>query len=332
MRTMDLLPRIPVGDAVESAIDWIKATFDGVLDALSHGVSLVTGGLTELLTAPAPLVMITIFAALAWLVRSWRLAIGVLVSFSLILSMNQFEHAMQTLSLVLISTVIAVLIAVPLGILAAKNDTVSTILKPVLDFMQTMPGFVYLIPAIIFFSVGVVPGVFSTIIFALPPGVRLTELGIRQVDQETVEAGQAFGASDWEILRGIQIPLAIPSIMAGINQVIMLALSMAVIAGFVGADGLGKEVIHAVSAVNTSKGVEAGLSIVILAVFLDRFTAALGTPGGHSASLIATVRGWMGAGQRDDAGAAEVSAADGEPNPSPETDSTDPAVSTRSAG
>jgi glycine betaine/proline transport system permease protein len=166
---------------------------------------------------------------------------------------------------------------------------VRAVLKPVLDFMQTMPAFVYLIPAIVFFSIGVVPGLVATVIFALPPGVRLTELGIRGVDSETVEAGQAFGAKPGQILRGIQLPLAMPTILAGVNQVIMLALSMAVIAGMAGADGLGKMVVEAISTVNIAKGVEAGLGVVLIAVFLDRVTAALGTLGRNPGSLLALI-------------------------------------------
>ncbi|MGO2424094.1 MAG: ABC transporter permease, partial [Brevibacterium aurantiacum] len=165
------------------------------------------------------------------------------------------------------------------------------LIRPVLDFMQTMPAFVYLIPAVTFFSIGVVPGLVSTVIFALPPGVRFTELGIRGVDSETVEAGQSFGATPGQILRGVQLPLATPTIMAGINQVIMLALAMAVIAGFVGADGLGKNVVEAVASQNLPLGVESGLGVVIIAVYLDRVTAALGTAKDFPNSLIATFRG-----------------------------------------
>jgi glycine betaine/proline transport system permease protein len=179
---------------------------------------------------------------------------------------------------------------VPLGILAARSDRFSAVIRPVLDFMQTMPSLVYLIPAVVFFSVGFVPGVFATLLFSLPPGVRFTELGIRGVDSETVEAGQAFGATPGKILRGIQLPLATPTIMAGINQVIMLALSMAVVAGMAGANGLGKEVVSALSTLNIAKGVEAGLSVVILAVFLDRVTAALGNPAEYKSSLLGVLR------------------------------------------
>ncbi|MFJ4223638.1 ABC transporter permease [Microbacterium sp. NPDC089695] len=278
--------RIPLGTWVASGVDWIKTNLDGLLDVISFVVSFLVDGLTRALLSPHFVVIIVIAALLAWLVRSWQLAIGTVVSFTLIVAMNLWVPAMQTLALVLVAAVIAVVIAVPLGIWSARNATVRAILKPVLDFMQTMPAFVYLIPAIVFFSIGVVPGLVATVIFALPPGVRLTELGIRGVDSETVEAGQAFGAKPGQILRGIQLPLAMPTILAGVNQVIMLALSMAVIAGMAGADGLGKIVVEAISTINIAKGVEAGLGVVLIAVFLDRVTAALGSPSENTSSLL----------------------------------------------
>jgi glycine betaine/proline transport system permease protein len=278
--------RIPIGSWVATGVDWIKANLDGLLDVVSFIVTFLVDGLTSLLLLPYFFVVIAIAALIAWVVRSWQLALGTIISFALIVAMGLWVPAMQTLALVLVAAVIAVLIAVPLGIWSARNATVRAVLKPVLDFMQTMPAFVYLIPAIVFFSIGVVPGLVATVIFALPPGVRLTELGIRGVDSETVEAGQAFGAKPGQILRGIQLPLAMPTILAGINQVIMLALSMAVIAGMAGADGLGKMVVEAISTVNIAKGVEAGLGVVLIAVFLDRVTAALGTLGKNRASLL----------------------------------------------
>src|SRR5699024_3625080 len=176
--------------------------------------------------------------------RSWRFGLFALLGFGLVVSMREFEAAMQTLSLVLVASVIAVVVSVPLGILCARSDRASVLVRPVLDLMQTMPPFVYLIP-VIFFNIGAVPGVVATIIFALPPGVRLTELGIRQVDTEVVEAGEAFGAPPAKILTGIQLSLAMRSIMAGINQVIMLSLSIVVIAGMVGAEGLGTNIYQA---------------------------------------------------------------------------------------
>ena len=277
--------RIPVGQWVDAGVVWLRDNLSGLFDAIAVVVRFLVGGLSDVLLSAPIVVVIVVAALLAWLLRSWKLAIGTVIGFTLILAMGQWVTAMQTLALVLVATVVAVAISVPLGIWSARNATVRAILKPVLDFMQTMPAFVYLIPAITFFSIGVVPGVVSTVIFALPPGVRLTELGIRGVDSETVEAGHAFGATPGQILRGIQLPLAMPTIMAGINQVIMLALSMAVVAGIVGADGLGKEVVQSISTVNLPKGVEAGLSVVILAVYLDRLTAALGSPAAHGSSL-----------------------------------------------
>lgn len=282
--------RIPLGSWVEAGVDWVKVNLDGFLDVVSFVVTFLVDGLTSLLLLPYFFVVIAIAALIAWLVRSWQLAIGTVISFTLIVAMGLWVPAMQTLALVLVAALVAVVIAVPLGIWSARNATVRAVLKPVLDFMQTMPAFVYLIPAIVFFSIGVVPGLVATVIFALPPGVRLTELGIRGVDSETVEAGQAFGAKPGQILRGIQLPLAMPTILAGINQVIMLALSMAVIAGMAGADGLGKMVVEAISTVNIAKGVEAGLGVVLIAVFLDRVTAALGTLGQNPASLLAVIR------------------------------------------
>jgi glycine betaine/proline transport system permease protein len=285
-----LVPSIPIGDWVESGIDWLTVNVSGLFDLIKLVFSFLVENLTLGLTSIAPIGMIVIFVLLAWVVRSWKLAVGTAIMFLLVLSMGQWVHMMETMSLVLVATVIAVVIAVPVGVLAARNRVVSAIVRPILDFMQTMPAFVYLIPAVTLFSIGVVPGMVATIIFALPPGVRMTELGIRQVDGETVEAGEAFGATPWQILRGIQLPLAVPTIMAGVNQVIMLALSMGVIAGMIGAPGLGKEVVSAISSLDLPLGVEAGLAVVFLAVFLDRLTAALGTPNDYQGSLIALVR------------------------------------------
>ncbi|MGP9681961.1 ABC transporter permease [Brachybacterium sp. AOP3-A1-3] len=285
-----LIPRIPVGDWAESGIDWLTQNASGLFDLISTIFNFLVGNLTYGLTALEPLVMIVILSLIAWIVRSWKLALGTALTFLLVLSMEQWVHMMETMALVLVATVIAVLIAVPVGILAARNRVVSSIVRPGMDFMQTMPAFVYLIPAVTFFSIGVVPGMVATIIFALPPGVRMTELGIRQVDGETVEAGEAFGASPWQILRGIQLPLAVPTIMAGVNQVIMLSLSMGVIAGMIGAPGLGKEVVAAISSLDLALGVEAGLGVVILAVYLDRLTAALGDRGSYTGSLLAAIQ------------------------------------------
>lgn len=287
---LDELPRIPVGTWAEDGIDWLTDNAAWLFDAFRTAMTFLVGNLEAGLAAVPALVAIAIFGLIGWFFRSWRLALGTVLAFLLVVSMGQWEQLLQTMALVLVATLVAVIIAVPVGIWAAKSDTVSTIIRPILDFMQTMPAFVYLIPAVTFFSIGVVPGLFSTIIFALPPGVRLTELGIRQVDKETVEAGEAFGASSWQILRGIQLPLAVPTIMAGVNQVIMLSLSMAVIAGMVGAPGLGQEVVSAIATLDLAKGVEAGLSVVFLAVFLDRLTAALGDSTKYPNSIRGLIR------------------------------------------
>src|SRR5690625_817463 len=220
-----------------------------------------------------PFVVLLLIALLA---KGWRLALGAGLGFLLIYLMNQWDNAMHTIALVLVTTAVASALAIPLGILAARSSVASAIVRPVLDFMQTMPAFVYLIPAIVLFRTGVVPGIVASIVFAMAPGVRFTELGIRQVESEVVEAGHAFGAMLRRILRQIQLPLALPTIMAGINQVIMLSLSMVVIAAMVGAPGLGQPVVSALTSVQIGLGVEAGLAVVILAMYLDRVTAALG--------------------------------------------------------
>lgn len=284
------LPRLPLGEWVKTALDWFQVNFEWLLEFFTIVFKGSVEGLVSLLVAVPYPVLILLFALIGWLVKSWKLAVGTALGFLLIVFMGLWNNAMQTLSMVIVATVVSVIIAVPLGILAARHDRFSAFIKPVLDFMQTMPAFVWLIPAVLFFSIGFAPGIFATIIFAMPPGVRFTELGIRGVDAETVEAGYAFGATPGQILRGIQLPLAMPTIMAGINQVIMLSLSMVVLAGIVGANGLGKDVVTAVSTARVGLGVEAGLSIVVIAIFLDRVTAALGNPSEHPGSLLSSMR------------------------------------------
>jgi glycine betaine/proline transport system permease protein len=300
--------RIPVGEWADAGVYWIRDNLGWLLSAVSSVVGWLVDTLADALLVLPIAVVIVLFAALAWLLRSWRFALGTVIGFVLILGVGQWVTAMQTLALVLVAALIAVIIAIPLGIAAARNDRLSAVIRPVLDLMQSMPAFVYLIPAIVFFSIGVVPGVVATVIFALPPGVRLTELGIRGVDSETVEAGHAFGATPAQILRGVQLPLAMPSIMAGVNQLIMLALSMAVIAGIAGADGLGKEIVQAMSTVDIAKGVEAGLSVVILAVYLDRLTGALGDLRGQRGSILGAITR-RNAANRKDAAAVPAEAA-----------------------
>ena len=270
------MPHVPLGQWVADLIDWLLATVPWLFDAISAVMQLLVEGLTDLLVSPPPIVWIVVFTVVALVLRGPWLALYTLLAFLLVVSLELWAETMQTLALVLVAAVIAAAIGVPLGILAARHRAVSVAVRPVLDFMQTTPVFVYLIPAVFFFGVGVVPGVVATILFAIPPGVRLTELGIRHVDREVVEAAQAFGARPGQVLREVQLPLALPSIMAGVNQVIMLALSMVVTAGLLGAAGLGAVVVRAVTQLDVAAGFEGGLAVVLLAIFLDRLTAAFG--------------------------------------------------------
>ena len=286
----EFIPRIPLGTWGDNALMWLRENASVIFDVFSEITKFLVEALADGLKAIPAILLLAIFACAGWALRSWGLALNACMSFLLVMGLRQWEQMLDTMAMVIIATLVAVVIALPVGIWAAKNDRVSAVVRPILDFMQTMPAFVYLLPAVMFFSIGVVPGPFSTIIFALAPGVRMTELGIRHVDPEVVEAGRAYGATDRQILRGIELPMAMPSIMAGINQIIMLSLSMAVIAGMVGADGLGKEVVAAISTLNLGQGLEAGLAVVILAVFLDRLTAALGNSGDYPSSLLARWR------------------------------------------
>lgn len=270
------VPRIPLGDWVEVILDWILSVLGGVFTFIRTILVQAYELLLWALTAPEWWMVTVVLAGLGWWLRSWQLALGTVIGFVLIVGVNQWGNAMSTLSLVAIATLIAIIIAIPLGILAAKSQTASKILRPVMDFIQTMPPMVYLIPALVIFRVGVVPGMVATVIFAMAPGVRFTELGIRGVDSEVVEAGKAFGSTPGKILRQIQLPLALPTIMAGVNQVIMLSLSMVVIAGMVGAGGLGGEVVASLNRINAGLGFEAGLAVVILAMYLDRLTSMQG--------------------------------------------------------
>ena len=269
------VPRLSLGDVVADIVDVVTKSGKDVFAAVKTGFLAAYEPLEILFTSPPAWTIILVIAALAWWVKGWRLGVGSAAGLVLVAAVDQWDNAMATLALVVLASVVAIILAVPLGIWAARSNRVSAVVRPVLDLMQTMPAFVYLIPTVVVFLTGVVPGLVATIIFALAPGVRFTELGIRQVDPEVVEAGHAFGATEGRILRQIQLPLALPTIMAGVNQVIMLSLSMVVIAGLTGAPGLGRDVVAALTRVNVSLGVEAGLSVVILAMILDRVTAAL---------------------------------------------------------
>ncbi|MEW5535788.1 ABC transporter permease, partial [Streptomyces virginiae] len=257
------MPRLPLGAWVDSGVDFLQSRLSWLFDAISALVTGLYDGLVAVLSAPAPLLFAGILAIAAWWLRGLLAGLLAFAGFAVVDSVGLWPDAMSTLSLVLVATLVTLVFAIPLGIWAARSDRVSAVLRPLLDFMQTMPAMVYLIPGIIFFGVGVVPGIIATIVFSLPPGVRMTELGIRQVDAELVEAAEAFGTTPRDTLVRVQLPLALPTLMAGVNQVIMLGLSMVVIAGMVGGGGLGGAVYRAIGNVDIGLGFEAGLSIVI---------------------------------------------------------------------
>lgn len=265
-----------IGGVFESVIDWLTENFEIIFDFIADVIDALLTGFFNLLIFPHPFIMIVLFTALAWWIAKRGVGIFTLVGFFLIYAMNLWEATMETLALVLTSVIIAIFIAIPIGIWASKKDTVEAIVRPILDFMQTLPAFVYLIPAVLFFRLGAVPGVVATLIFSMPPAVRLTNLGIRQVPKEIKEASVSFGATGRQMLLKAELPVALPTIMAGVNQTIMLALSMVVIAGMIGAGGLGNEVLKGITQLKIDLGFESGIAIVILAIFLDRVTQALG--------------------------------------------------------
>jgi glycine betaine/proline transport system substrate-binding protein len=286
------MPRLQLGDWVDSGVDWLLNHLSWLFDAVKTLVEGMYDGINAVLTAPEPLLLAGILAVLAWWLRGLVAGVLAFAGFALVDSLDLWERAMSTLSLVLVATVIALVIAVPLGIWAARSRRVSATVRPVLDLLQTMPSMVLLIPAILFFGLGTAAGVIATLIFAIAPGVRMTELGIRQVDAELVEAAEAFGTSPRDTLLRVQLPLALPTIMAGVNQVIMLGLSMVVIAGMAGTGGLGGAVNEAIGQLEIGYGFEAGVAIVVLAIYLDRMTSALGTqisPLGRRAAARARV-------------------------------------------
>ncbi|MDQ0603160.1 glycine betaine/proline transport system substrate-binding protein [Streptomyces canus] len=271
------MPRIPLGDWVNDAVDWLLGHMAWLFDFLKTVFTGTYDGIDAVLQAPQPLLLAGIFAVIAFWLRGTTAGVLTFAGFAFIDSLELWDDAMVTLSLVLVATIIALVISVPVGIWAARSDRASGLVRPVLDFMQTLPAMIYLIPAILFFGTGASAGIVATLIFALAPGVRMTELGIRQVDKELVEAAEAFGTTPRDTLLRVQLPLALPTVMAGVNQVIMLGLSMAAIAGMVGTGGLGGRVNEAIGQLDVGLGSEAGVAIVVLAIYLDRMTGALGS-------------------------------------------------------
>ena len=270
-------PKIPLDKWVERIVEWLETYLEGFFDGISLLIGGIVDGFVFLFTSLPALIMIALFTMIAWRLGKRSIALFTLIGLLLIDNLGYWDNTMQTLALVLTAGFISIVLGVPVGILCARKDSVRNVATPMLDFMQTMPAFVYLIPAIFFFGLGKVPGVIASVIFAMPPTIRLTNLGIRQVPAELIEAADAFGSTVYQKLFKVQLPLAKPTIMAGINQSIMLALSMVVIASMIGAKGLGADVYRAVTQIKVGQGFEAGLAIVILAIMLDRLTQSIGT-------------------------------------------------------
>jgi glycine betaine/proline transport system permease protein len=271
----ELIPKIPLAEWTESGVDWITDTFDGAFDLLDTVIDIVIGSLEFALLTPPALLMVAILSVIAFLLAGWRVALFTVLGLLFVISLDLWEAAMQTLALVLAATVVALAIGIPIGIVAAKSAAVEGVLRPVLDVAQTMPAFVYLVPIVVLLGIGAGPALIATVIFAMPPGVRLTMLGIQQVPKETVEAAHAFGATPWQTLFKVELPLSLKTIMAGVNQVIMLSLSMVVIAGLAGAGGLGEPVVTGLSQLNVGISFVGGVGIVVIAIMLDRVTRAM---------------------------------------------------------
>ena len=271
---------IPLGDWVETGVEYLEDTFGDAFDAFSDVTLAVFDLLDAALMAPPPWIVVLIVVAAAWWLSNWKVALFTGLGLLLTVNIGMWPSFVATLVLVLMAEILVVLIGIPLGVLAAMNRGTDRVFKPILDFMQTMPAFVYLIPAVSFFGLGVVPGIVSTVIFAIPPLIRLTNLGIRQVPTDLIEASEAYGATRWQRLLKVQMPVAVPTIMAGVNQSIMLNLSMVVIAALIGAEGLGRDVIRGMNILDIGLGFEAGLAIVIMAIILDRITQTVGERGG----------------------------------------------------
>ncbi|MBU8880682.1 ABC transporter permease subunit [Bacillus sp. FJAT-29790] len=272
------MPKIPLGKWIDSLVEWVTIAFAGLFSFLTTMIEGLLNFLIDVLSVGPPIVLIIILTLLVTYTSRWPLGIFTLISLLLIDNLGYWESSIQTLAIVILSGLLTIIIGIPIGIWCAQRNSVRKIVTPILDFMQTMPAFVYLIPSILFFGIGVVPGIIASFIFAIAPTIRMTNLGIQEVSKELIEAADAFGSTNSQKLFKVQLPLATPTILAGINQSIMLALSMVVTASLVGAPGLGADVYRAVSQINVGQGFEAGLSIVFIAIILDRISQNLRKP------------------------------------------------------
>lgn len=266
------IPKLPLGEWIETLERWLEDHLDPLFGAIRFIIGSMTDAFYAVLTAVPAVVIMILIALIAWKVVKFKLALFAFIGLALIHNLGLWDPSMQSLALVLTASILSIAMGIPIGIACARSNALQHAVMPLLDFMQTMPAFVYLLPAVSFFSLGVVPGVIASIIFAIPPTIRLTNLGIRQVPQDLIEAADAFGSTPMQKLLKLQLPIALPTIMAGINQTIMLSLSMVVIASMIGAQGVGAYVYRAVTQAKTGIGFEAGIAIVIIAILLDRLT------------------------------------------------------------
>ncbi|MDC3425622.1 proline/glycine betaine ABC transporter permease [Aquibacillus sp. 3ASR75-11] len=282
LKMLDFIDKLPIAEIIKSLTVWITDTFSFLFDPIKNQFGDFMEWFGDKLASIPPVIVILIVAIFAFFVsgKKYGLAVFSIIGLWLIYNQGLWEELMLTFALVAISSVLSVVIGVPIGILMSKSKTAESIITPILDFMQTMPAFVYLIPAVAFFSIGMVPGIFASLIFATPPTVRLTNLGIRQVATELVEASEAFGSTGSQKLFKVELPMAKSTIMAGVNQTVMLSLSMVVIASMIGAPGLGREVLSSLQRAQVGTGFVAGIGIVILAIIIDRFTQNLNTQKG----------------------------------------------------
>ncbi|MGD1999187.1 MAG: proline/glycine betaine ABC transporter permease [Desulfobacterales bacterium] len=270
--------KIPLEKIIEQAVDWLVANYRPQFQAIKWPVEKTLNGIDGLLQIVPPIVIIAAIFLIAWRMASWKVGIFGVITFLLIGFLGFWEDAMTTLAMVISAVIFCVVVGIPMGVIAARSDRFASFIRPVMDAMQTTPAFVYLVPVVMLFSIGTVAGVIATIVFAMPPIIRLTNLGIRQVPADVLEAAKAFGSTANQILFKVQFPLAMPTIMAGLNQTIMLSLSMVVIAALIGAGGLGVPVFEGLNSLRVGLAAIGGLSIVLLAMVLDRITQSLGEP------------------------------------------------------
>jgi glycine betaine/proline transport system permease protein len=270
-----LIPEIPLAEWTTTAVDWITDSFEWFFDPLKEVIAAFVGALEAAFTALPALLMVAVLAAIAFYLAGWRVGLFTVFGLLFIISLDLWDYTMQTLALVLAAAAVSLAIGIPIGIIAAKSGAVEAVIRPVLDVAQTMPAFVYLVPIVVLMGLDEPPALIATVVFAMPPAVRLTMLGIQQVPKDTVEAAHAFGATPWQTLLKVELPLSVKSIMAGVNQVIMLSLSMVVIAALAGAGGLGEPVVLGLGQLDVGGAFVGGIGIVILAIMLDRVTRGM---------------------------------------------------------